>query len=156
MYCSWVVAFLFITDLTLLVARQVVCIVLVVRCLLACCPTARDLHRNTKPAVLQLQKRVATAREDWQKDQTQLTQAEIDRALTTAREAWAANHQDELEEQLIKATERVRKDMKERMANEKQQLAESVRKLAAKQFEKEKLHFENELQESKASESSPS
>lgn len=39
--------------------------------------------------------------------------------------------------------------MEDRLADEKKKIAEYVKRATEKQFEKEKLHFENELEESK-------
>lgn len=74
----------------------------------------------------------------------QSTQAEIDRALSTAREAWTANHEDELEERASQLAQNIREKLQAEFDEEKRQLVDNTLREAEITFKNEKRKFEEE------------
>ena len=81
----------------------------------------------------------------------QSTQAEIDRALSTAREAWAANHEDELEERAAQLEKSIREKLQAAYDEQKRQLVDDTHREAETKFTTEKRKLEEELRRRKVS-----
>ena len=81
----------------------------------------------------------------------QSTQGEIDRALSTAREAWAANHEDELEERASEFEKSLTEKLQAKCDEEKQQLVDDALKEAEAKFASEKRKLEEEFRKRKVS-----
>ena len=60
------------------------------------------------------QVRLVAAHKEWQKAQEQAVQVEVDRALTTAREAWVTKYQAEVEDHVKSEVENARDEMNAR------------------------------------------
>lgn len=60
------------------------------------------------------QVRLVAAHKEWQKTQEQAVQVEVDRALTTAREAWVTKYQAEVEDHVKSEVENARDEMNAR------------------------------------------
>ena len=74
----------------------------------------------------------------------QSTQAEIDRALSTAREAWTANHEDEVEERASQLEQSIREKLQAEFDEEKRQLVHNTLREGEITFKNEKRKFEEE------------
>ena len=81
----------------------------------------------------------------------QSTQAEIDRALSTAREAWTANHEDELVERASQLEKSLTEKLRAKYDEEKRQLVDDALKEAEAKFASEKRKLEEELRRRKVS-----
>ena len=74
----------------------------------------------------------------------QSTQVEIDRALSTAREAWAADHGKELEERVSQLEKDLREQLEAKHDEEKRQLVDDTLQEAEAKFKNEIRNFEEE------------
>ena len=81
----------------------------------------------------------------------QSTQVEIDRALSTAREAWAANHEDELEQRSSEFEKSLTEKLQAKFDEEKRQLVDDALKDAEAKFSSEKRKLEQEFRRRKVS-----
>ena len=74
----------------------------------------------------------------------QSTQVEIERALSTAREAWAIDHEKELEER-VSQLEKDLRELEAKYDEEKRQLVDDTLREAEAKFKNEKRKLEDEL-----------
>lgn len=82
---------------------------------------------------------------------TQSTQAEIDRALSTAREAWAADHGKELEERVSQLEKDLTDQLDAKYDEEKRQLVDDTLREAEAKFKNERRKLEEELRRNNVS-----
>lgn len=81
----------------------------------------------------------------------QSTQAEIDRALFTAREAWAADNEEEFEKRVSQLEKNVREQLESRYDEEKRKLVDKTLREAEARFNNERKKLEDELRRNKVS-----
>lgn len=105
---------------------------------------------NVKLCVF-LQARISAAREDWHREMVQSTQAEIDRALSSARGAWVANHEDESDERATQLEKSLRERLKAQFEDEKRQLVDDTFKETEEKFNTEKRELQEQLTRMKVS-----
>lgn len=75
----------------------------------------------------------------------QSTQVEIERALSTAREAWAIDYEKELEERVGQLEKDLREQLEAKFDEEKRQLVDDTLREAEAKFKNEKRKLEDEL-----------
>ena len=75
----------------------------------------------------------------------QSAQVEIERALSTAREAWAIDHEKELEERVRQLEKDLREQLEAKYDEEKRQLVDDTLREAEAKFKNEKRKLEDEL-----------
>lgn len=81
----------------------------------------------------------------------QSTQVEIDHALSTAREAWAADHEKELEERVSQLEKDLREQLEAKYDEEKRQLVDDTLREAEAKFKNERRKLEEELRRNNVS-----
>lgn len=79
------------------------------------------------------------------------TQVEIDRALSTAREAWAADNEKELAERVTQLEKNVQEQLEAKYNEEKRQVVDETLREAETRFNNEKNKLEEELRRNKVS-----
>ena len=82
---------------------------------------------------------------------TQSTQAEIDRALSTAREAWAADHKKELEMRVSQVEKDLTEQLEAKYDEEKRQLVDDTLREAEAKFKNERGKLEEVLRRNNVS-----
>lgn len=79
------------------------------------------------------------------------TQVEIDRALFTAREAWAADNEKELAERVTQLEKNIQEQLEAKYNEEKRQAVDETLREAETRFNNEKNKLEEELRRNKVS-----
>ena len=75
----------------------------------------------------------------------QSTQDEIDRALSAAREVWAANDEEKLEKRVRQLEAKIRQQLDAKYQEENRQLVDEALREAEARFKSEKMKLEEEL-----------
>ena len=92
---------------------------------------------------------MSAAREDWRREMAHSTQVEIERALSTAREAWSLNHKEELDNCASQVEKSLREKLQAKHDEEKRQLVNDALNEAQAKFRAEKRKLEDELSQRK-------
>lgn len=92
-----------------------------------------------------IQKRIDIAREDWFKSLDTSSRTEVDRALATAREAWAAEYEDEIEDRVNAEVARVRENLLNEMEDCKRREIDEAIRTCRKQYEGNERKLKDEL-----------
>ncbi|PFX29611.1 Centrosomal protein of 152 kDa [Stylophora pistillata] len=86
--------------------------------------------------------RILTAQEDWRKETAKSTQEEIDRALSTAREAWAVKADEKLESRVREIEANVRQQLGAEFQEENKKLVDEALQEAEERFNHERKKLE--------------
>lgn len=103
-----------------------------------------DTFDNQNPSHC-FQKRIDIAREDWFQSLDSSSRTEVDRALATARQAWAAEYEDEMEDRVNAEVERARENLMIEMEEFKQKEIDQAVWNFKKQFENTERKLKDEL-----------